>query len=174
MVRLTYALVTVFLGSCTLYFGGDDLPPEVCDGSDAGPPIELRNPETLECVPIGAGCDSACGPCPGNALAPAPPWGQCGDRCEALGEFECAQNDRCRVAYDYDCYFHSRECTALTPFIGCFALSLAGTSTGTCIGLGSWACSSRADCVALHQPVCDPTTGVCWRQFVDCQPELLR
>ena len=58
---------------------------------------------------------------------------------------------------------------ALQPFLGCFALSQQ-FSSGVCEGLDSWSCSSRSDCIALHQEVCD-APGSCWPQFFECVSE---
>ena len=175
MVRFLGLATIVAVTGCSLYFDDGEATP---DGGTCGPidgggaPLELRNPDTLQCTSFGGGgtCDPGCAPCPlANDQAPAPPWAVCNTRCETLGEFECTIDDQCRAAYDWACYTGGGECSALIPFIGCFALSQS-FSSGVCEGLDSWSCSSRNDCIALHQPVCDPS-GLCWPQFVECRTE---
>lgn len=178
-MRRALLLASLALAGCSLYWDDDhgsgtdagvDVP-EVCGAADGGPAIELRNPDTLECVPFGGGgCPPGC-PCPltGADEAPVPPWGVCGGACDALPEAACLTDPSCRVAYDYACYTGDGPCTALTPFLGCFALSQTAI-TGACAGLDAWSCSSRNDCLALHTAVCDPS-GRCWLQYVECRDE---
>lgn len=165
---------------CSLYWDdGDDADDstidagQVCGAPIPGAPLDLRNPDNLQCVSFGGGdCPPGC-PCPladGTAdQAPAPPWGVCGGPCDVLGEAACLGAAECRAAYDYDCWTGNGPCTALQPFIGCFALSLS-SNTGACEGLDSWSCSARNDCVALHKQVCD-ASGACWPQFFECRTE---
>jgi hypothetical protein len=177
MIR-SLALAAVLLGGCTLYWNDDhddgtaDAGPCSGDGP-SGAPLALRNPENLACVSFGGdgSCDPQCGPCPlaGADQAPAPAWGVCGGPCDVLSEAACVVAPACRAAYDYDCYTGTGTCSALQPFLGCFALSQS-SSSGACEGLDSWSCSSRSDCVALHHQVCD-ASGACWPQFFECRTE---
>ncbi|MEZ4403883.1 MAG: hypothetical protein R3B06_27920 [Kofleriaceae bacterium] len=170
---LAFVLVTVAASAgCSLYFPGDD-DPGTCTPVDPPAPLELRNPETLQCDNYGGGpwCDPACGPCPLAETAdqaPAPPWGVCASGCEGLDEFTCLTRAECRVTYDYDCFTNDRQCSLLTAYVGCFALSQTGGGDQACAGLDSWTCSSRHDCAALHSQVCDPQSRVCWQQFIEC------
>ncbi|MBK9035858.1 MAG: hypothetical protein IPL61_32185 [Myxococcales bacterium] len=176
MVRAVALLSIAALAGCSLYFndGGDAVPDagEACGAVDTGPPLELRNPDNLECVSFGGGqCPPGC-PCPlsdSADQAPAPGWGVCGGPCDVLGELDCMVDDQCRAAYDYDCYTGTQDCAALTAFLGCFSLSQT-FSAGACEGLDSWSCSARNDCIALHKQVCD-ASGACWPQFFECRSE---
>lgn len=172
-----FALVVASSG-CSLYFGDDtgSTPDATCylDGGAPDAGLGMRNPETLQCEFTNwpGGCDPACGPCPlaDNAdQAPLPPWGACGSPCELLPEQDCLNSNECRAAYDYACFTGDGECSSLQPFLGCYSLSQF-FNTGACEGLGSWDCSARADCVALHSLVC--SGGACWQQFVSCVSEV--
>lgn len=171
----------VALAGCSLYWDEDnDGTPDagecVLDGGSQGS-VFLRNPDTLQCVDFGGGSRPCVPGCPCENLkpddtadqAPAPSWGVCGGPCDSLGEAECLGAFECRAAYDRDCFLGTGPCTALQPFLGCFALSQQ-FSSGVCEGLDSWSCSSRSDCIALHQQVCD-APGSCWPQFFECVSE---
>src|SRR5204863_8345389 len=61
MRSLAICLVTLVAG-CDLYFDDDDDPPCARGETDFVPAIQLRNPQTGECVASGGGgpCDSRC------------------------------------------------------------------------------------------------------------------
>jgi len=167
MLRLVWVLGSVALAGCALFAneaadGGladatIDTPNSECDARAIGP---LLNPQTLECDFAGNSCSSR---------APLPPWGRCGGPCDAMPEPECLSAAECRAAYDHACFTGEGECTALTPFLGCFPISQFGTPTQDCVGLDSWGCSNSADCIALHTTVC--SGDQCWREFVACENE---
>jgi hypothetical protein len=166
MLRMAALALGVSLAGCSLYLDGDD------DGDPdggifcGGAPLQLRNPDNLECQSFGSPCPSAA---PEADQAPLPSWGTCPGRCETLGEFACLVDPSCRAAYDFDCFTGTGACTALQPFIGCFSLSMTG-APAVCEGADAWSCSSSPNCVALHSSVCD-ASGNCVPWFRACVTE---
>jgi hypothetical protein len=172
---LTLALAP--LTACTVYFGDDDGDDDVCaygddDGAEADPiaPIRLVDPYSLTCTDFGGwggggGC-GPCGACDPPPEAPLPTWGFCDSQCTALGEGECLATEGCRATYDYACYTGDGPCTAEVPYTGCYQVDQSGALEGDCLDLAdAWQCSTRDDCVALH----DFSTG--GSEFVQCRVE---
>jgi hypothetical protein len=181
MIRLGLIAIslTLTLSGCTLYiFGDDDGDDGVCLAQDEADDraglaalLDLVNPQTLECESFGTG---GCGPCgcvegEGDA-APIPSWGYCASPCTGLDEGTCLGATGCRAAYDYNCYTGQGPCTALQPYLGCYATDMTGPIQGDCTGLDSWQCSLHDDCIALHSEVC--SGGTCYQSFVECGPEV--
>lgn len=152
------------LGSCGLYFGGDDDP---CDNYGGAPPgydtPGLRNPDTGVCESFGGGpypCDGTCGPCPattdvanGAAQAAQPSWGLCQSQCTGLDEQTCQDTSGCRAVY-MDCF--GGDCGQPT-FAECWSTDMTGPiEGGGCEGLDAYTCSQHDDCVAIHASSCDP------------------
>ncbi len=159
--------------ACSVYFGGGDDDDDCyygaaeADGA-AYSPIRLIDPTTLACVDFGGyggGCDDLCGPCPDYDQAPLPSWGECDSMCSYLDESTCVETPSCRAAYDYGCYTNDGPCTAELPYAGCYAVDYAGPTGGDCASLDAWGCSTRDDCIALH----DFSTGS--GAFVQCAAE---
>jgi len=183
MLRLA-CLVSLVLGAgaCTLHFGGDDTGDDVCNPPPnqqvPAAPLDLRNPETLECQSFAepSYCPPGC-PCELDTTTdavPIPTWGWCSSTCDGLAPDACMAAAECRAAYDYNCWVNDALCPLETPFLGCFPVDQSGpVSGGSCVGLDSWSCSLHNDCLALHTQQCTGSgpTQTCWQQFIECVPE---
>lgn len=144
------AVLVVLLAGCSLYPEIDphhgDPQPDACV-FNAPPAIELRDPQTGVCQPIGGGgCPDPCLPCAGGGGSGGalPDWAECNGRCEALDEPTCMATAECRAVYRND---H----TGTRPqFFGCWGTAHTFTSTGTCTGLDAWTCSQHDNCGAIY------------------------
>jgi hypothetical protein len=179
MRALLLAFALLPLTACTVYFGGDDdADDDIGDddcyyGADDEPepiaPIRLLDPATLQCTDFGYdGCPDTCGgAC--EEVPPQPSWGYCESECSYLDEGTCLTTPRCRAVYDYSCYTGDGPCTAEVPYMGCFQTDFSGPVGGDCLELDAWSCSTRDDCVALHDFNFDGWFTQCRAEGVACE-----
>lgn len=157
--------LTLSTSACVLHL--DDKDDDAPCALDVGPEPAfdiavslLVDPETLTCVQFdfGGGCNT-CGECPPvpEPLPPFPSWGACQSQCTGLSEIACDNTAGCRTTYDHDCLTGDGPCTALQPFLGCFAIDNTGPALGACEGLDAFECSRHENCLATYRDngLCD-------------------
>ena len=141
-------LLVVLLAGCSLYpeydHGHTHTQPDACV-FNAPPAIQLRDPQTGVCEPIGTGgCPDPCVPCAGGGATAVPDWAPCDGRCEALDEQTCIGTTECRTIYRDD------HTGSFPQFFACWGTARSFTSTGTCTGLDAETCSQHDNCSAVY------------------------
>ena len=173
MMRSSLVLGAMLLAGCSLYFGGDDQPPNCGYGDDVAAEV-LRDPSTGTCTTFGwgGGCSPDC-PCPGVKngvdIPPPPDWASCYTACDGLDEKTCGATPGCHADYlgtpcppNADCLWSG------VNFWQCSAVPSTGPiEGGDCWGLDAQTCSEHDDCASAYTPL-DPSVA---HTFDQCFPE---